>query len=298
MITIILCSRTSNLSATLKKNIQETIGLEYELIIIDNSHKTYSIFSAYNQGISQSKYNTVCFVHEDVLFHTPHWGNIVLEHLKDPSVGFIGVAGGSLAPRIPAPWSFDQQVKFLRQFNKKNGYSAIQQCGSFNNLHFQTVVTLDGVFLACRKELFNSIQFDENTFDGFHCYDQDICLQARSIGLENRVINNLLLEHFSTGSQKREWIECQLKAWRKWKNDLPISIEKIKENDLQKKETHYLKNSFLKKMVRYGYTDREILDLFKEYYDFIALGSSSISTDAFRLHWVRLLKKPSSFFHK
>ena len=46
MISCIICSRKSDISAELKQNIQDTIGTDYELVIIDNSHSQYSIFSA------------------------------------------------------------------------------------------------------------------------------------------------------------------------------------------------------------------------------------------------------------
>jgi hypothetical protein len=299
MISIIICSRTPDISPALRENIEETIGLEHELIIIDNSDKAYSIFTAYNDGIGRTNYDALCFIHEDILFHTQHWGNIVLDHLEDPSIGFIGVAGGVMLPRVPALWSFDRQVKHIRQSSQKHESSELQQAGTFNDKHFQPVVALDGVFLACRKELFNHIRFDEETFSGFHCYDQDICLQSHTIGRENRVINNLLLEHFSTGKLNREWVECQLKTWRKWKKWLPLSITEIKKEDLLKKEADYLKGSFTKKMIRWGYTNREIQDVYNEYHHLAAQQEPHpVSINRLQLVWKRLQIKPSSLFHK
>ena len=71
MLSLIICSRNSDISATLKKNIETTIGINYELIVINNSLNHYSIFEAYNQGIRKSKYQFLCFMHEDILYHTP-----------------------------------------------------------------------------------------------------------------------------------------------------------------------------------------------------------------------------------
>lgn len=51
MLSLIICSRTPRISEELERNIAETIGCEYELVVIDNSKNKYSIFSAYNQGV-------------------------------------------------------------------------------------------------------------------------------------------------------------------------------------------------------------------------------------------------------
>ena len=41
MITLIICSRNSDISNELKRNIAITIGVEYELVVIDNSKNDY-----------------------------------------------------------------------------------------------------------------------------------------------------------------------------------------------------------------------------------------------------------------
>ncbi len=70
MISIIICSRHPDISASLRENMEETIGVEFEIVTIDNSHGKYSISSAYNRGVERSLYPYVCFVHDDVLFRT------------------------------------------------------------------------------------------------------------------------------------------------------------------------------------------------------------------------------------
>ncbi len=69
MISLIICSRKSDISNSLKENIERTIGTDYELIVIDNSTNKYSIFSAYNEGVRRSKGDILCFMHEDILYH-------------------------------------------------------------------------------------------------------------------------------------------------------------------------------------------------------------------------------------
>lgn len=74
MISLIICSRTPTISEELSTNIAETIGCEYELVVIDNSKNEFSIFSAYNEGVKRSNGDVLCFMHDDILFRTLNWG--------------------------------------------------------------------------------------------------------------------------------------------------------------------------------------------------------------------------------
>jgi hypothetical protein len=58
MISIIICSRTQTISSDYLK-ISKILLDDYELVVIDNSENTYSIFEAYNLGIEQSK-GSIC----------------------------------------------------------------------------------------------------------------------------------------------------------------------------------------------------------------------------------------------
>jgi glycosyltransferase involved in cell wall biosynthesis len=66
MISLIICSRTPALSQKLANNIAETIGVPYEIVLLDNSANTYGICQAYNIGVQQSKYDVLCFMHDDI----------------------------------------------------------------------------------------------------------------------------------------------------------------------------------------------------------------------------------------
>ena len=60
MISIIICSRTPDISRELKQNIATKIGCDYELVVIDNSSNGHSIFSAYNEGVEKAKGELLC----------------------------------------------------------------------------------------------------------------------------------------------------------------------------------------------------------------------------------------------
>jgi hypothetical protein len=289
MISIIVCTNRPAELLKLEQSVNETIGLPYELIALNSSNCYHSIFKAYNTGIAKSRFETLCFVHDDVRFETANWGKILFDHLNDTKSGFIGVAGGPVVARIPAPWSFDKKIIHLNQSNATRSKSEYMNQGVFNKKHFAPAVVLDGVFLACRKELFDTISFDEKTYHGFHSYDQDTCLQAHFAGYENRVINDLLITHFSKGNLDKSWIESQLLFWRKWINQLPASVEPYNSECISKKEKKYLEGSMSRKFIRYGYSNRQIRTLLAEYNERTqALGNQKAKFRLLVVTWQRI----------
>ena len=102
MISIITCSRENAILAKVKQNISETVGREFELIVIDNSENRYSIFEAYNEGVRQAKGNLLCFMHEDVLYRSKDWGGVMERHFQeDERMGLIGFSGSHFLPDTP-----------------------------------------------------------------------------------------------------------------------------------------------------------------------------------------------------
>lgn len=96
MISVIICSRQSDITSEQRRNILDTVGCECELVIIDNSGKRYSIFSAYNEGVRKSKGDILCFVHDDVEFVSANWGEKIIGHFDDKSIGIVGFAGSHM----------------------------------------------------------------------------------------------------------------------------------------------------------------------------------------------------------
>lgn len=253
MISIIICSKYSERSDKLASNIQETIGVEYEIISIDNSKNEYFITQAYNKGIGLSKYNYLCFLHEDVNLITNNWGKILIEHLNNNPQGIVGVAGGQIATKVPSSWSE------LAKTQRKN----FMQCGDlvsypYNMIKMESeVVMLDGFFLACKKDFIEPILFDGN-LKGFHAYDADICFRSKYYGGTNIVIYDILINHHSHGTPNRQWVECTKAVFQKWNHIFPIYVgdEKL---DILEVEKRMLKR-FMRKMIKFGYSYSEVVN--------------------------------------
>ena len=269
MISIIICSRKPDISPSLKENIKNTIGVDYEIIAIDNSHNDYSIFSAYNTGVNQSRFPYLCFLHEDVLFRTENWGINLIKHLKDEKTGIIGVAGGKTMSKVPTSWSVGGRcIHIIQHYNRKKAPSKLvkEPKGFIGNC--QPVVLLDGVFLAMRKELFNFVSFDE-TLSGFHGYDFDISAQSILAGYNNYVVYDILLEHFSEGHRDAFYYVNLINIHKKRENSLPLFCEDVSNETrlkMDKIEAQRL-GKLIRRMARTGFTNQEILRNAKYYVD-------------------------------
>src|SRR5574344_1136126 len=140
MISCIICSRTPEISIQQRENIEKTIGVEYEIVVIDNSRNTYTIFSAYNEGVKRAVGDILCFMHDDIIFETNEWGITVEQILKQTEIGAVGVAGTHYLPNFPCYWS-DCCVT-VGVFNL-NGELCDWQCSKERNKLY-SVCALDG----------------------------------------------------------------------------------------------------------------------------------------------------------
>ena len=224
---IIICSRQKEIPERLQKSIAETIGVAYEVVVIDNTNNDYSLFSAYNEGVRRSKGEILCFCHEDILFHTPSWGTSVQKVLSDESIGVVGVIGSHFLPSAPMYW---WSSPFISQYSVNNdkGVAQLNDHREFFHGNIADVVTVDGVCFFIPRNLFCSIQFDDRTFDGFHLYDMDICMQTQALGKRVCVTDVLTIEHFwSEDSLKNQKYMAVLNHnlelfYHKWEKNLPM----------------------------------------------------------------------------
>lgn len=225
MISLIICSRSQTISPNLFENIKETIGCDYELIIIDNSTKKYSIFEAYNFGIEKSIGNFLCFIHDDIFIHTNGWGSVILRIFdEDNNVGLVGVAGAKIKTKTPSAW-WDcpedyKAINIIQHF--KNKEKEIWNFG-FENKQKIEVVAIDGVFMAMRKDM--DIHFDSK-MKNFHNYDLNISFECFKKGRKILVTNEILIEHFSKGTINEGWVSSTYAIHKVYENMLPMKITK------------------------------------------------------------------------
>ena len=245
MISIIACISDINLFTALTINISETIGCEHEIVSINNVENRYSIFQAYNLGIELAKYDILCFCHEDLIFHTKNWGQKVINHLNNSDVGLIGVAGNTIHPNLPAGWwnatPFNLSFVNIIQQYRESGQVLFRKTLYRNprNLAKEPVVTLDGLWFCGKRSIFDSCSFDDEKFNGFHCYDTDISLQVSQFKT-NYVVFDILIEHFSLGSKSIQWVDAVNLLTDKWSKQLPYYVGSYTSNQKLKFTTRCL----------------------------------------------------------
>lgn len=215
------------------RNVNETIGCEYEIIAVDNSKNDKTIFQAYNEGISRAKGDILCFMHEDIEFLSEGWGKKVYSHFEDNSLGLLGVVGGHCLPSCPCSWwSAGINSGRIWQGRKLEEYAAYLK----ESETAVQVAAVDGLWMCIPRVLFDNICFDDNTFKGFHSYDTDICMQVTSIGYEIRVAFDINIRHNSNGAINRQYFDARDTFYQKWKDSLPIVKGVVlRDNELEER---------------------------------------------------------------
>lgn len=236
MISIIITSINLDLRAQLSENIKRTIGTEHEIIAIDNTGNKYSISQAYNLGANQAQYPYLCFVHEDILFHTKNWGELIVKHLSTGNNSLVGVLGCLIKTLMPS--GVYTPIKYLNRINqlqrKRDGGIDHYYENPLNELYSQ-VATLDGMFLATTKSNHNKYSFDEKMLKGFHGYDIDYSLGQATNG-KVIVVYDILIEHLSHGGNTKGWIDAQLQITEKWQQHLPAHVN-LRKTEIIEAET-------------------------------------------------------------
>lgn len=242
MISIIICSRTPAISKDLSENIQNTVGCDHELVIIDNSENAYSIFEAYNLGIKQSKGEYLCFAHDDILFHTKGWGLLVLNIFdQNKKLGLLGVAGAKTKTKMPSAWwdcPDGDKLLYLRQHLRDGSIDDWKK--GFADKNIEKVVAIDGVFMIAKRD--KRFRF-QKSFKGFHCYDLNISFEYIKLGYTIMVSNLILVEHFSLGKLDKNWYFSTLQMHKLYSNLLPLKAkEGIAPNDFEfRNGTNFIK---------------------------------------------------------
>lgn len=252
MLSIIVSSFQEEYFIQFSKNVKKTIGDDFEYEIIQQWNPgLIGICEAYNKGVEKAKYENILFVHEDVLFKTKNWGESLIDYLKIDNVGCVGVAGATYTPNVPFAWWDLHETNFrhVEQYNKDK----------FIHNYFlkedKECKSLDGVFLACRKEIYEKYRFNEQ-IKKFHCYDIDFSNRI-SKNYINIVTSKILLAHFSEGSLNKEWIDDLIQYRRCFKAYNTLGINK-------KYEAFFFLR-FIKYLEEFPFTKRQKCKLIWQY---------------------------------
>lgn len=245
MISIIVSSVRDEVFDAFAESVLRTVGVAFEIIRIENKEGALGICEAYNRGASGAVYPFLCFVHEDVVFLTPEWGRILLEFFEsDSEIGLIGIAGSKTKTRMVSNWwqpviggHEPKRGKVLQHFVNKLPHITEWWEG---DSQIDEVVTVDGVFMATRKSIWEQNKFDSELLTRFHAYDFDFSMQI-SQNWKICATRAILIEHFSLGTFDIDWVKETLAAHKKWRTCLPRSVHP----DLDVQDFAFLEHQFI-----------------------------------------------------
>lgn len=223
MFSIIVCSIDPQNAQALRQSIEATATMPFELLLFDNREEGLGICQVYNQCAERAKYDYLCFVHEDIIFHTRGWDKILADKLSEEGCGAIGFAGGTA--KYPYLYGWQNISKFCQKHylrGAKGKKTSLRT--SRSKSEFSEVVTLDGMCLCVSRERWSKHRFDQKTFTGFHSYDTDFTTALFVAGYKNYVCNSVTLEHLSIGSFSKSWLESVKIYLDKWGSQLPLYV--------------------------------------------------------------------------
>jgi Glycosyltransferase like family len=223
MFSILVCSINVSFLEKLKINVRETIGSEYEILVWDNLAEQKPITEVYNRLALQARYPYWCFIHEDIRFETKNWAeNLLSAFNQHPETGLIGMAGARYKSKTPSGWSTGlKELDFCNIYHQdKNGQTKHIYMNPKQSL-FVPVVNVDGVFMAIRREVWNSVQYNTEQLKGFHLYDIDFSLHVLK-HWKAAILFNIDIMHFTEGGNYgNAWLEPTLHWHALYSNQLP-----------------------------------------------------------------------------
>lgn len=239
MISVIVSTYNPERFSAFIQNVEDTIGVEYEILRIDNPG-LMSLCEAYNKGIELAKHPYLCFSHDDIVFGQLNWGKRIIDFFqKNQNYGLLGIAGDSYKTWVPTGWYFPDDRHFCKMdlYQATNSIEDRVHClrNKPEDKDFDLVVTLDGCWMCTTKEVTEHIKFDELTFTDYHCYDVDYALQVNE-RYKVGVMYDLDITHVSHGSYSANWVLETLKLFRKWSNKLPQSVDPVLHKDISYNE--------------------------------------------------------------
>lgn len=177
-----------------------------ELILLDNNkYKFKSASQALNYGASIATNDYYVFLHQDIIFLKENTLEKLFQYMMNNQNSIIGVAG--------------------KKFNEKTTYSTIVQgpnMEKFEKGYFrdkEIVNCLDECLMACHKDIYDQIKFDELVCDGWDFYVCDFCFMANLKNIKIYCVN-LDIWHTSLGHPKHAFYKTLKKICKKYRGKI------------------------------------------------------------------------------
>jgi Glycosyltransferase like family len=149
-----------------------------------------SIFTAYNEVLDafaeRDDLEALVLLHEDVEIVDTDFCAKIRTHMADPDMAVVGAIGARNVRGL-AWWEAQPFGRCLE--NRR----LIDFGGGVHD-----VDVVDGLLMVLSPWAVRNLRFDHESFQGFHAYDVDFCLQARAAG-KRVVVEDFALVHYPKG---------------------------------------------------------------------------------------------------
>jgi tetratricopeptide (TPR) repeat protein len=173
-----------------------------------------SLAAAYNEAARRARHEHVLFVHDDVEFISPAPLAFLSAALREADV--VGLAGSERAAGPAVLWSGHPGLHGWVSYPAPQGDGLEAAPLSLRRGVVPAMQTLDGLAIACRREVALDVGFDAETFDAFHFYDLDFSIRAQRAGWRLAVTTEVLVVHASRGGFGAEWQRYRERFQRKF----------------------------------------------------------------------------------
>lgn len=201
---------------------QQHTDYKFEVIMMPNFNNEFtSCAEPLNIALDLADGIVVNLCHQDLRVNTA-WVEAISNHVTRLSRdkikwGVLGMAGAFKYGKAYTP-NVDANVLYLSDTTTttKKSFAAIYR-EVYGN--YKEVQTLDELSLIMKKD--SPFRFDEKTFDHYHWYGADLCLQAMSMGYKNFAIDADCL-HLSdgqgnlSGGHVDAYVAGGVKLFKKW----------------------------------------------------------------------------------
>lgn len=265
MITLITCSINPELYNIFKKNILETAGVPVEFICHDNRNINWSLCKVYNHYSSLASYDIICYIHEDILFTTRNWGEIIVDFYRNNNyAGVIGFAGSIIKTRSLSGWSCFRDAD---RCNFTQGYPDKPDKLYYKNPNkeeFSEVICLDGFCMFTTKKIWEQHKFNEKLYDHFHLYDLSFSTQV-ALTHKNYICYSIEIKHLSPGSFSSTWYKYSRLFHKEMAHILPLTVNGLSKEYIYLCEKRAAYN-FAKDDYKNKWSNRSTLQIFTDLY--------------------------------
>lgn len=213
--TWIVCTQSREAFNKMKQNVERHLPNTFRFVPVYNAG---SIAMGYNWGANKGTTKSerrnsdiLIFAHDDIKirFDKPTWEDFAKE-LKKSQNGIGGVAGFRTVRRDPQGSIWPPLGGFGSGgcLHGADGQLWYTTFGLFGR-----TLTLDGIFLAMRREVFDELGGFSTEYPGWHWYDNDITFRSHLLGYRNFTFP-LSIEHGTTNYRKDGYCVDQDEFWK------------------------------------------------------------------------------------